>query len=613
MQSYIESNSPKDTGSLRLIFGWLHRYWTSHRLKLLILLAMTMVHTALAISYPVFFKLVVDGLVSQLPLQQLTRNVLFLLLLGVGAAIVNWMLMSTRGWTNMNIEAELRNKIFANLTRLGPSTLSGYRTGDVVTRLTDDLAEKLSWFTCSGLFRAAQGLALFAFIMIVMFRLNATLAGFALLPVPIVAWLFLYNEKTFEKRFLKLQNAISAVNDFLEACFSGIRVLKVYNRQDHQKQGFSRAMDRRIKAEVKTIQSEGLFNSSNILIDQMGVLVVLLAGGWLVIKGRLTLGSFVAFNTYSLMMIEPLWNMGNFFITGKRAAVSYARVRELETALPEVGNPLSPAAICFTKDIEFNDVSFSYGKNDKYQLKDISFNVAKGEKIALMGEVGCGKTTLAHMLLRLHDPASGAIKIDGTDIRDFKLSELRSIIGYAPQEALLFSDSILNNVIFHRKEVDQNKVVEAGRISQLEKEVKGFAQGYDTLIGQRGASLSGGQKQRTSLARAIVERIALGHPQILILDDITSALDATTEALVWQELNQKLPGVTCFIISHRTSTIERADKILVLKDGMIVEQGSHQELMAKDGYYVTLREKEMLQENGNGQNGRNQEDGRMGR
>ena len=598
MSDKIENK--KDSGSLKLIFGWLYRYWGVHKLKLLLLLVMTMLHTALAISYPVFFKLVVDGLLSQLPLQQLNRNVLFLLLLGTGAAIVNWVLMSTRGWTNMNIEAELRNRIFANLTRLGPSTLSGHRTGDVVTRLTDDLAEKFSWFTCSGLFRALQGLALFTFIMIVMFRINATLAQFALLPVPIVAWLFLYNEKTFEKRFLKLQNAISAVNDFLEACFSGIRVLKVYNREDHQKQGFARAIDRRIKAEVKTIQSEALFNSSNILIDQLGVLVVLLAGGWLVVKGSLTLGSFVAFYTYSLMMIEPLWNMGNFFISGKRAAVSYARVLELETALPEVGDPSEPRDISFERSLDFENVSFSYGKDDKYQLQDVSFRVARGDKIALMGEVGCGKTTLVHMLLRLHDPASGSVRIDGVDIREFKLSELRSIIGYAPQEALLFSDSILNNVIFHRDNVDQDRAVEAGRISQLEKEVKGFTQGYDTLIGQRGTSLSGGQKQRASLARAIVERIALGHPQILILDDITSALDATTEALVWQELSQNLPNVTCFIISHRTSTIERADQILVLKDGKIVEQGSHRELMARDGYYVTLREKEKLQENGNG-------------
>lgn len=600
MPSYIESNLPKDSGSLKLIFGWLYRYWRIHRLKLLVLMVMTMVYTALAISYPILFKMVVDGLVNKLPSHQLNRYVLYLLLLGSGAALVNWILMSTRGWTNMNIEAEFRNRIFANLTRLGPSTLSFYRTGDVVTRITDDLAEKLSWFTCSGLFRAVQGLVLFVFIMTVMFRLNSTLALFSLLPVPVVAWLFLYNEKAFEKRFLKLQNAISSVNDFLEACFSGIRVLKVYNRQDHQKQGFASAMDRRIKAEVRTIQSEGLFNSSNILIDQMGVLVVLLAGGYLVINHRLTLGSFVAFNTYSLMMIEPLWNMGNFFLSGKRAAVSYARVRELENALPEVSDPGAPVSIDFKRDIEFNDVSFSYGKNDVYQLTDISLRVAKGEKVALMGEVGCGKTTLVHMLLRLHDPASGAVTIDGTDIRDFKLSELRSIIGYAPQEALLFSESILNNVIFHRKEVDKDRAVEAGRISHLEKEVKGFAEGYDTLIGQRGTSLSGGQKQRASLARAIVERISLGHPQILILDDITSALDATTEALVWQELNQKLPQVTCFIISHRTSTIERADKILVLKDGKIVEQGSHRELLAKDEYYVTLREKEKLQENGNG-------------
>ncbi|MBI5806538.1 ABC transporter ATP-binding protein [candidate division TA06 bacterium] len=569
-------------------------------MALVVLLVMTVIQAALATRYPIYFKLVVDGLVNKLPTQQLNRNVLILFLLGVGAALVYWVLMSTRGWTNMKVEAELRNRIFANLTRLGPSALSGYRTGDVVTRLTDDLAEKLSWFTCSGLFRAVHGFVQFSFVLFEMFKMNTTLAAFSLIPLPLVAILFMANESTLERRFLKLQKAISAVNDFLEACFSGIRVLKIYNRQEHQKIGFSKAMDRRVKTEVKSIQSEGLFNSSNNLVDQLGLLVVILAGGYLVIQGKLTLGGFVAFNTYSLMLVGPLFDMGNFFVSGKRAAVSYARVRELETALPEVGDPSEPSKISFEHSLDFQQVFFSYGKNGKYQLQDVSFRVARGEKIALMGEVGCGKTTLVHMLLRLHDPASGAVKIDGVDIRQFKLSELRSIIGYAPQEALLFSESILNNVIFHRDNVDQDRALEAGRISQLEKEVKGFAQGYDTMIGQRGTSLSGGQKQRASLARAIVERIALGHPKILILDDITSALDATTEALVWQELNEKLPGVTCFIISHRTSTIERADQILVLKDGKIVEQGSHRELMARDGYYVTLREKEKLEENGNG-------------
>jgi ATP-binding cassette subfamily B protein len=547
--------------------------------------------------------MMVDGLVNKLPAEELNTYVLYLILVGISTAIVNWTLMSTRAWTNMHIEADLRNGIFNNLTRLGPSTLSSYRTGDIVTRMTDDLAEKLSWFTCSGLFRAVQGLVLISFILTTMFSMSRTLAAFALLPVPIVATLFILNEKIFHRRYHRLQNAISAVNDFLEACFSGIKVLKVYNRQEHQKQGFAAAMDRRIKAEVKSIQSEGLFNSSNMLIDQMGVLVVLLVGGYLVIKSEMTLGSLVAFNTYSLMMIEPLWNMGFFFVSAKRASVSYARVRELETALPEVTDPAIPKGISFESDIEYNDVSFGFGSDGTHQLKGISFRVAKGQKVAVMGEVGCGKTTLVHLLLRLHDPSSGSVMIDGTDIRSFRLADLRGIIGYAPQEALLFSDSILNNVIFHRDNVERDQALKAGRITQLEKEVNGFAQSYDTMIGQRGTSLSGGQKQRASLARAIVERIMLGHPRILILDDITSALDAATEALVWQELNEKLPGITCFIISHRTSTIERADMIVVLKDGKIAEQGSHRELMARNGYYVTLREKEILQENGNGHNG----------
>ncbi len=589
-----------DSGSLRLIFGWVREYWGRHQPRMLALVLMTALYTALAISYPVFFKLVVDGLRSGAPASDLHRNVLFLLALGVGAAVTNWALMSTRGWTNLLIEIELRERIFGHIIRLGPSFFTGQRTGDLITRMTDDVAEKLSWYTCSGVFRAVQGFVLFCFVMAVMARMNATLALLTLVPVPFILAVFFAGERGFEKRYHKLQKAISAVNDYLEACFSGIRVLKVYNRIGHQKQGFSAVMADRIRAEVRSIKAEGFFNNSDIFINQVGVMVVLLAGGYLTIKGDLSLGSFVAFTTYSQMLVEPFWNMGNFFMSGKRAAVSYSRVQELLAVPPEVDDPVDPAPARFERAIAFENVSYAYAGGTQPVLAGIDFAAAAGQKVAVMGEVGCGKSTLVNLLLRFHDPTAGRITIDGTDIRQYGLRDLRGLFGYAPQEALLFSETILNNVIFHRDDVDGDRALAASRISQLDKEVGGFAKGFDTLVGQRGLSLSGGQKQRASLARAIVERIAAGHPRILILDDITSALDATTEALVWKELEEKLPGVTCFIVSHRTSTIERAGLIVVLKDGRIEELGSHAELMARNGYYVTLREREKLQENGNG-------------
>lgn len=594
-----KSAESKDGGSLRLVFGWVAEYWSKHPMRLAILVSMTMVYTALAISYPVFFKLVVDGLRAGAQTQEINRNVLFLMALGGSAAVLNWVLMSIRGWTNMNIDAELRNRLFRHLTAMGPGFFARHRTGDLITRLTDDLGEKLSWYTCSGVFRALQGLFVFSFVIIVMVRMNPALAALSLLPMPFIMAVFVSGERGFERRYHGLQQAISAVNDFLESCLSGIRVLKVYNRQEHQRQRFGAVMNDRIGAEIRSIRAEGLFNAFNTFINQAGVMVVLLAGGHLVIKGQLTLGSFVAFNTYALMLIEPFWNMGNFFMAGKRAAVSYSRVRELLDSRPEVDEASHPEPAAFNESIAFEDVSFGYG-GGKAVLEGISFVVPKGRKVALMGEVGSGKTTLAGLLLRFFDPRQGRITIDGRDIGKMRLKDLRGLYGYAPQEALLFSETVLNNVIFHRPDVDRDRALAAGRMAQLDGEVEGFAQGYGTRIGQRGLTLSGGQKQRASLARAIVERIASGHPQILVLDDITSALDATTEALVWRELEEKLPGATCFIVSHRTSTIERADLIVVLKDGRIEEMGSHAELMARRGYYVSLREREKLQENGNG-------------
>lgn len=589
-----------DTGSLRLVFGWVRGYWGQHRLRLLALLAMTALYTALAISYPIFFKRVVDGLRGGAPESELHRDVLLLMLLGVGAAIVNWLLMSTRGWTNMLIEIDLRERIFAHLARMGPSFFARHRTGDLITRMTDDVGEKLSWYTCSGVFRAVQGLVLFCFVMAVMFRMQPTLAALALLPMPFIVLAFLAGEKGFEWRFHGLQRAISAVNDYLEACFSGIRVLKVYNRIGHQKRGFSAVMADRVAAEVESIRAEARYSAADGFINQIGVVVVLLVGGWMTIRGTLSLGSFVAFNTYAAMLVEPLWNMGNFFVAGKRAAVSYSRVEEVLSAAPEVTDPPDPVPARFEHEIAFEDVSFTHPGGTRPVLSGIRIVVSKGQKVAVMGEIGCGKSTLVNLVLRFYDPTDGRVTIDGVDIRRMCLQDLRRLVGYAPQEALLFSDTILGNVIFHRDDVDRDHAVEASRLSQLDKDVEGFPRGFDTLVGQRGTSLSGGQKQRASLARAVVERIAGGHPQVLVLDDITSALDATTEAEVWQALEASLPGVTCFIVSHRTSTIERADVIVVMKDGRIAEMGTHAELMAAGGYYVSLRERQQLQENGNG-------------
>lgn len=596
----IESNSEdRDRGSLRLVFSWVVEYWSRHPMRLAALVSMTMVYTALAISYPVFFKLVVDGLRSGAGAYEINRNVLFLMVLGGSAALLNWVLMSTRGWTNMSIDAELRNRLFRHLTAMGPGFFARQRTGDLITRLTDDLGEKLSWYTCSGVFRALQGLFVFSFVVMVMFRMNPALAALSLLPMPFIIAVFVLGERGFEQRYHKLQQAISAVNDFLESGLSGIRVLKVYNRMDHQRQRFSAVMNDRIGAELRSIRAEGLYNATNNFINQAGVMVVLLAGGYLVIRGQLTLGGFVAFNTYALMLIEPFWNMGNFFMAGKRASVSYSRIREILDSAPEVEEPKSSSPATFQREIRFEDVSFGYD-GERVVLEGISFAVPKGRKVAIVGQVGSGKTTLISLLLRFFDPQQGRITIDGCDIREMRLKDLRGLFGYAPQEALLFSETVLNNVIFHRPDVDESRALAAGRIAQLDREVEGFAQGYQTRVGQRGLTLSGGQKQRASLARAIVERVAKGHPQILILDDITSALDATTEALVWRELEEKLPSVTTFIISHRNSTIERADIIVVLKDGRIEEMGSHVELMARKGYYVALRERQRLEENGNG-------------
>jgi ATP-binding cassette subfamily B protein len=333
--------------------------------------------------------------------------------------------------------------------------------------------------------------------------------------------------------------------------------------------------------------------------------VVLLAGGLYVIRGKLTIGEFIAFDSYVLMLIYPMFDVGNFLVRGMRAAASIDRLIELERHPPMVpsegpgGEPDGEAVASgagrngpeIKGHVAFEQVSFGFPGYDREILRDVSFEASPGERVALVGRVGSGKSWAVRMIPRLVDPTRGRLTVDGVDLRAYDIHAVRRRIGYVPQEPLLFSDTIENNIRFGRETIDEATLDWAVEVSQLRQDLEAFPHGLKTKIGVRGMSISGGQKQRLALARALA-----GKPRILILDDCTSALDARTEAALWDRLHEVMPDLTCFIITHRPATLELTDRIIVLDGGRVVERGTHTELLEQEGLYYKLYSRIRLEE-----------------
>ncbi|MBN1503730.1 MAG: ABC transporter ATP-binding protein [Candidatus Eisenbacteria bacterium] len=631
---------------------WLFEIWRKKKRLAAFLVVMSVLNAALAVAYPYFLRAVIDGITSRASSEFIARNILYLIAVGFVNFVAYSFMMGTRAWTNIRLERDLRQRMFEHIIRLGRGFFQKFRTGDIVTRLTDDLSTdmKLPWFVCSGIFRTVEALCMIVFGLAVMIRLNPTLTLAAVGPLPILIVIFMATASAVESRYERLQRRISDVNDHMEACFSGIRVVKAYGRERSQQKSFHEVMARRRKAEIDAVKVGTIVQSMYGYIWQFGVVIVLLVGGKMAMDGTLSLGTLVAFDAYVLMLVFPMYDIGTFFVMGKRAGVSIRRMNGMEDVEPEItevpspktlalmhvapegadggaadgaaaGGPAVPTdaeqqqeaattkglvaagtapeaarrvaalsampavpAPAFRGVLRFEDVSLVYPSGRKV-LDRVSFEVKPGEMVALVGRVGSGKSSVVNLIPRLIDPTGGRIMLNGTAANELSLDSLRRLVGCVPQEALLFSDTIENNIKFHRDWVTDDDVVRAAEVARLMQEIYVFPDGLKTKIGQRGVTISGGQKQRVALARALA-----GRPGILILDDCTASLDAQTEAALWDGLRQVFPTCITLIVSHRAATLEKANQILVLEHGAIVERGTHDELVEKRGVYHTLYE-----------------------
>lgn len=573
-------------------------YYHPYRLQVAVGLGAVVVAAALATLVPSFLQRGIDAIRDENHLSEVITLGLVMLLTAVFSGSLRFVMRLLLNGLSRRIETDLRRDIYAHLTTLDPAWFARWRTGDLMARLTNDLsAVRMAAGPAVMYFANTVAGGLFALVM--MLRISPLLTGAALLPMLGLPLLMLRLGKRVHDRFEAVQSLFSHLSTRAQENLSGVRVVRAYRQEASEIARFGTLGDGYLTANVRLAKLNGLMNPGFGLLAGLGGAVTIGVGGQLLIDGRITVGGFVAFGIYLAMLTWPLIALGWTTNLFQRGAASMTRVLELLDATPESVREASNVSASLTVGrghaIEFREVWFHYPtatgheSTPRWVLRNINVSIPAGGTLAVVGATGSGKSALMDLLPRLFDAQRGQVLIDGVDVRDLPLATLRSVIGYVPQEALLFSETVGENIAYGRPDASREQLDAASEIAQLRETIEGLPEGYDTRLGERGINLSGGQKQRTALARALAR-----HPGIVLLDDALSAVDTHTEAAILHGLRGALRGRTAIITSHRVSAVREADHIVVLHEGEIVEQGTHETLLELGGRYADLWQRQQL-------------------
>ena len=543
----------------------------------------------LALLIPYVLRYTIDGLKTLMNKETLLLYALLIVSISIMAGFFRFLMTRRLMGVAFQIEYELRNDLFSHLQKLSLSYFHKTKTGDIMARATNDL-KAVRMLVGPGIRNLLNTIIMGSAAIILMLIIDYKLTLYSLIPLPVLTIAVTIFSSRIFYRFQKVQEQFSSISVGVQENLTGIRVVKAYVQEGNEKRKFKQLNQDYMDKNISLVKIWGLFFPFIMLIAGIGMVIVLWLGGRLVTAGKISLGQFVQFNGYLMMLTWPMMALGWAINLVQRGSASMGRLIEILDQAPEIKDSEYLEDIrTLEGEIEFKNVSFAYDK--KVILKNIDLKIPRGITIGIIGPTGSGKSTLVNLIPRLLEVREGSLTIDGMEIKSIPLKILRKNIGYVPQETFLFSESLKENIIYGLEDFDEAKLRRAVSISALSDEIERFSQRYETPVGERGVTLSGGQKQRTALSRAIIR-----EPKILILDDAFSSVDVHTEEKILKQLRKFRKRRTCILVSHRTSTIEDADWIVVLKDGRIVEQGTHEELVARSGIYTDIWLQQQLRE-----------------
>ncbi len=531
---------------------------------------------------------------TELDKSDILEGALYLALIYVGYSLIRGFFVFLNRQTiiimSRLIEYDLKNEIYSHYQKLTPSFYKQNNTGDLMNRISEDVS-KVRMYLGPAIMYSINLLVLSGLTIYYMVSVNLELTLYALAPLPIMTVLIYYISKIMNKRSEEVQVQQSLISTFVQESFSGIRVVKAYNMQKSLNASFLKEASEYRSRSMKLATINAFFFPVIVLLIGVSTVLTIYIGGLKANEGIITNGDIAAFVIYVNMLTWPFASIGWVTSMVQRAAASQKRINEFLKQKPDIYSK-EKASKMKSGDIVFKDVSFVYPDSGIKALQKVSFTLPQGKTLGIIGETGSGKSTIANMIARLYDASSGEILVGKTPIEEIDLTELRQSIGYVPQDAFLFSDTIANNIQFGLSELGpqgDDLMINAAKDAHIYSNIMDFEKGFETVVGERGITLSGGQKQRVSIARAIIK-----HPDILVFDDCLSAVDTETEDIILKNLKRIMNGKTSVIISHRISSLEHADLILVMNEGVVIEQGNHEELMSMNGYYASLNEKQKM-------------------
>ena len=576
---------------------YLNKYFLKYKYRLIIGLIITVCSKFLALMVPKLIRESVNvaddyknGVITDLAFVK--SELLYNILLIIGAALLSgfltFLMRQTIIVTSRLIEFDLKNEIYQQYQKLSLNFYKKNRTGDLMNRISEDVSKVRMYFGPAIMY-SVNMIVLFIVAIIRMYHIDATLTIYTLAPLPVLSISIYILSRTINKRSTIVQQYLSKLTASAQETFAGISILKSYGIEDKAMDEFNELSNVAKEKNIHLYTAQALFSPLMILLIGISNIMVVYVGGLRYIQGEITLGVIAEFIMYVNLLTWPVAVVGWVTSIIQQAEASQKRINEFLEQKPEIVN-YNPNPSKIEGEITFKDVTFTYDDTHITALKNINFNLKKGKTLAILGNTGSGKSTIISLIARLYDVDSGEILIDHTNVKNINLDNLRQSIGFVPQEAFLFSDTIKNNIKFGDETASDEKIIEAAKSAYIHHNIIDFSKGYDTYVGERGVTLSGGQKQRISIARAIIKQ-----PEILIFDDCLSAVDTETEEIILNNLYKISKNKTTLIVSHRVSSVKNANTIIVLDKGEIIQQGTHNELVNKSGYYKELYEQQLLE------------------